>query len=94
MPEAAARSLKGKLLQLALGHCHLLLHTGADPSVDPGPPGGGAGKLGLCVLQRTLFQGLGQFSAAATGSRRKKRLRATTKVRVGLNLVNVGGYSF
>lgn len=63
--------------------CHLLLSTGADLPVYSIPPDRLAVRLGLCVQQRVLFQGRGQFSSAATGSRIKKRLRATAKVRTG-----------
>lgn len=63
--------------------CHLLLSTGADLPVYSIPPDSLAARLPLCVQQRALFQALGQFSSATTGSRIKKRLRASARVRMG-----------
>lgn len=74
--------------------CHLLLCTGADPSVDPGPPGGVAGRLGLLCATENAFPRTGPVFSSSHGKQKKEEVKGHHKGQNGLNLVNIRGYSF
>lgn len=70
MPEAAARSMKGRLTLGLLLEPVTCFSAQVLALVDPGPPGG-TGKLGLFRCKR--FPRPGQFSAATQEAEEKKR---------------------